>query len=204
MTEATMTALERSLGLNSWLAPGAVVLGVLLSACGGAASQPKPAAPAGASAARPAQAHASGPERVGGIFISETLAKLCSIHARANAPRFDTDSDAITGDERNVLRQVAGCLTNGPLAGKGLLLTGHADARGEREYNMGLGSRRAAAVAKVLEGFGVEHEALSLTSRGELDATGVDEPGWALDRRVELDVRRGKDAVYDVRLVDGD
>jgi len=29
---------------------------------------------------------------------------------------------------------------------------------------------------------------MSTTSRGEMDATGTNEPGWALDRRVDIEL----------------
>jgi peptidoglycan-associated lipoprotein len=67
-----------------------------------------------------------------------------------------------------------------------MLLTGHTDPRGEVEYNLGLGQRRAGSVANYLAGRGMARAHLGATSHGELDATGTDEAGWARDRKVDV------------------
>jgi peptidoglycan-associated lipoprotein len=67
-----------------------------------------------------------------------------------------------------------------------MLLTGHTDPRGEVEYNLALGHRRAGSVAAYVEGHGVARAHLATTSHGELDATGTDEAGWARDRKVDV------------------
>ena len=69
------------------------------------------------------------------------------------------------------------------------MLTGHCDPRGEQEFNMSLGENRAEAVKVFLIGLGVPAEKIRTSSRGELDATGTDEAGWANDRRVDIEVR---------------
>ena len=84
------------------------------------------------------------------------------------------------------LDALAECFINGPAQGKRMLLVGHADPRGEDEYNFGLGQKRAGAVADYLQGKGLEQGRMDPSSRGELDATGTDEAGWALDRKVEI------------------
>jgi peptidoglycan-associated lipoprotein len=67
-------------------------------------------------------------------------------------------------------------------------LEGHADERGSREYNIGLGERRAQAVRRVLMLQGASGEQLSTVSYGEeRPATvGSDDEAWRLNRRVEL------------------
>jgi peptidoglycan-associated lipoprotein len=77
-------------------------------------------------------------------------------------------------------------MTTGPLAGKSIELVGRTDPRGEAEYNMTLGARRANAVEHYLAQLGVATSRLATTSRGALDAQGHDETGWAVDRRVDL------------------
>src|SRR5437773_1179972 len=78
------------------------------------------------------------------IALSSDLIAACGIKA-ANSPnpKFDYDKDELTSDDRNVLDQLATCLTNGALKGKAVALIGRADPRGTEEYNLGLGSRRA-------------------------------------------------------------
>jgi peptidoglycan-associated lipoprotein len=67
-------------------------------------------------------------------------------------------------------------------------LEGHADERGSREYNIGLGERRAQAVRRVLMLQGATANQISTVSYGEERpaATGSDEESWRLNRRVEL------------------
>jgi peptidoglycan-associated lipoprotein len=69
-----------------------------------------------------------------------------------------------------------------------LRLEGHADERGSREYNIGLGERRAQAVRRVLLLQGASATQLTTVSYGEERpaATGSDEEAWRLNRRVEL------------------
>ncbi len=67
-------------------------------------------------------------------------------------------------------------------------LEGHADERGSREYNIGLGERRAQAVRQILSLQGVSAAQLSTVSYGEErpEAFGSDEASYAQNRRVEL------------------
>lgn len=67
-------------------------------------------------------------------------------------------------------------------------LEGHADERGSREYNIGLGERRAQAVRRVLMLQGAQATQLTTVSYGEERPaqTGSDEEAWRLNRRVEL------------------
>ena len=69
-----------------------------------------------------------------------------------------------------------------------VVLEGHTDERGTREYNMALGERRATAVQRYLSMQGVSPAQLELVSYGEERpvATGSDEQSWAQNRRVEL------------------
>ena len=72
--------------------------------------------------------------------------------------------------------------------GARVVLEGHADERGTREYNMALGERRSKAVQRYLVLQGVSPAQLELVSYGEERpvAMGNDEQSWAQNRRVEL------------------
>lgn len=72
-------------------------------------------------------------------------------------------------------------------------LQGNTDARGSREYNIGLGWRRADAVAKVLEMDGVPKRQIQEVSYGSEKpfATGTTDQDYQLNRRVDL-VYQGK------------
>lgn len=119
----------------------------------------------------------------GSIQIDDRILKACGDLPKA---RFAFDSATITGDAAAVLDALAKCFTTGPLAGKGMKIVGHADERGEVEYNLALGQRRAGSVADYLVGKGMEKAKLETSSKGEFDATGQDEEGWAKDRRVDV------------------
>jgi peptidoglycan-associated lipoprotein len=123
------------------------------------------------------------------LALAGDIVSLCGIKISANAtasPTFDYDKDELHPEDRTVLDQLATCLVSGALKGRSVSLTGRADPRGTEEYNLGLGSRRAASVSSYLERLGVGQPQLGVTTRGALDASGTDEAGWAKDRRVDI------------------
>ena len=126
------------------------------------------------------------PIQEGGIQVSGELAEMCNLHVSASKQHFNTNDDSLQPAERDMLVQLAACLSNGNLLSRGLELVGRADPRGESEYNMVLGEKRASRVAGYLESAGVGRMRIKLTSRGELDASGKDEAGWQEDRRVDI------------------
>lgn len=67
-------------------------------------------------------------------------------------------------------------------------LEGHADERGSREYNIGLGERRAQAVRQILMLQGASAAQISTVSYGEERAAvfGSDDEAYSLNRRVEI------------------
>jgi peptidoglycan-associated lipoprotein len=126
--------------------------------------------------------------QTGGLHISEAIVKACGLRRYAPPPMFDFDSASLAEQDRTVLAEVARCFSDGPLRGQGLSLVGRADPRGEGEYNMVLGESRADSVSRYLRDLGVSPHNVKATSRGEMDATGKDEAGWALDRRVDIEM----------------
>jgi peptidoglycan-associated lipoprotein len=69
-----------------------------------------------------------------------------------------------------------------------VVLEGHADDRGSREYNLALGERRAKVIERVLTLQGVLPQQIQVVSFGEErpQAFGHDEESWRLNRRVQL------------------
>lgn len=67
-------------------------------------------------------------------------------------------------------------------------LEGHSDERGSREYNIGLGERRAQTVRRALLLQGVQESQIATVSYGEERpaAAGNDENAWSKNRRVEI------------------
>jgi peptidoglycan-associated lipoprotein len=67
-------------------------------------------------------------------------------------------------------------------------LEGHSDERGSREYNIGLGERRAQTVRRALALQGVQESQITTVSYGEERpaAAGSDENAYSKNRRVEI------------------
>ena len=99
---------------------------------------------------------------------------------------FEFDSSEIRSEFRPVLRAHAEYLAANPTLS--LTLEGHADERGSREYNIGLGERRAQAVRQALMLQGVNSVQITTVSYGEerpADSRSF-EDAWAKNRRVEI------------------
>ena len=105
------------------------------------------------------------------------------------APKFDYESPQLRPESKEVLQRLVTCISSGTLKGRRVLLTGHCDARGEMEFNMGLGAQRSEVGKTILVGAGVPADRILTVSRGKLDANGTDEAGYANDRRVDIEVR---------------
>ena len=65
---------------------------------------------------------------------------------------------------------------------------GHTDERGGAEYNLALGQRRAEAVRKALEVYGVKASQIEAVSFGEErpKAAGHDDSAWSQNRRADI------------------
>ncbi|GGK61137.1 peptidoglycan-associated lipoprotein Pal [Amphritea balenae] len=104
----------------------------------------------------------------------------------ANVFYFDFDKSQLKAEAVVALRGHAKYLVANPSAS--VVLEGHADERGTREYNIALGERRAKAVARVLTVNGVSSSQIELVSFGEEKPAvmGHNASSWAQNRRVEL------------------
>lgn len=99
---------------------------------------------------------------------------------------FEFDSSEVRQADRETLTHHANYLRENPNVT--ITLEGHGDERGSREYNIGLGERRAQAVRQILELSGVGANQLTTVSYGEEKPAvdGHDETAWSQNRRVEL------------------
>ncbi len=104
----------------------------------------------------------------------------------ANIIYFDFDSSEVRADFTDIVARHALILANDPAAR--VRLEGHADERGSREYNIGLGERRAQSVRRMLMIQGASAAQIATVSFGEERplALGSDEGSWAQNRRVEI------------------
>lgn len=103
---------------------------------------------------------------------------------------FAFDSYSIASPEMSKVREVADHLESNP--GQAVILEGHTDERGSREYNLALGERRALAVRDLLRSLGVGADRIQTLSMGEEQpaVSGFDESAWARNRRVEFRLMR--------------
>jgi peptidoglycan-associated lipoprotein len=97
---------------------------------------------------------------------------------------FDFNENVLSTEATAAIDHNAECLK--AAAPASLTLTGHTDPRGTEEYNLALSDKRAQAVRDRLQRVGAQTSSVKLIPKGELEAGGTDESGWAKDRRVDF------------------
>ena len=99
---------------------------------------------------------------------------------------FDLDQDALKPEFQAIMGCHAKYLRDRPSSR--ISLEGHADERGSREYNLGLGERRGNAVNSALQAAGGSASQLTVVSYGEERPVCTDssESCWSQNRRVEI------------------
>jgi peptidoglycan-associated lipoprotein len=99
---------------------------------------------------------------------------------------FDFDSSEIKPEFNDLVSAHAHYLASN--ASIRVRLEGNTDERGSREYNIGLGERRAQAVRRALMLQGVSESQITTVSYGEERpaVTGHTEDAWSRNRRTEL------------------
>lgn len=116
--------------------------------------------------------------------ISEELARIFqNIH-------FDFDKYDIRPDARPILNAIGKYLLENPKVE--ILIEGHCDERGTREYNLVLGEQRALSTRRYLVSLGVSPKRLHTVSYGEdkpLDPASNEE-AWAKNRRAEFKIAK--------------
>lgn len=99
---------------------------------------------------------------------------------------FDYDSFVVKDEFRPVVEGYARFLAANKA--KRMMVEGHTDERGSREYNLALGQKRAEAVVRAMVLVGAGDGQLEAVSFGEERPAvqGADEAAWAKNRRAEL------------------
>ena len=99
---------------------------------------------------------------------------------------FDFDSSEVKSDYNSLITAHARYLAANPSTR--VRLEGNTDERGSREYNIGLGERRAQSVRRALTLQGVAESQITTVSYGEERpaVTGHTEEAWARNRRVDI------------------
>ena len=96
---------------------------------------------------------------------------------------FETDSSALTAEAMATLDKQAAWLNQ--YANYRIMIEGHADERGTREYNLALGARRAAATRQYLVSRGIPANRIKTISYGKEKPVAVcdDISCWSQNRR---------------------
>ncbi|MBL8286832.1 MAG: peptidoglycan-associated lipoprotein Pal [Rubrivivax sp.] len=182
---------------------GAVALAAVavLAACDSAPITPdklpvvesRSTAPAGSGTAGGAGASSSGTpqSQVANVDLTRAGAGAAGNSALLAAPSqrvvyFDFDSFAIRDEFKPLIEGHARALAGNK--SRHMVIEGHTDERGGREYNLALGQKRAEAVLRSMTLLGVGEQQLEAVSYGKERpaAAGSDEAAWAKNRRAEL------------------
>ena len=147
---------------------------------------------AGAAGGTPGAAAAGTPQsQVASVDLERAAAARAAAQAAAAATSqrivyFDFDSFAIKNEFNAMLDGHARALAAS--RDKRMVVEGHTDERGSREYNLALGQKRAEAVVRSLALLGAGEQQLEAVSFGEERPAvpGSDEEAWSRNRRAEL------------------
>lgn len=155
----------------------AALLSLTLAGCGGHKSVKGEEGDQGATASGLAEEGSTS-----GSMLGQDQQQLLS----TNKVYFEFDSSAVDEQSRRVIEAHSQFLIENPDVN--VVLEGHADERGTREYNLALGERRANSVAEIMEAYGVSPGRIQTISYGEERpaALGHDESAWQLNRRVVI------------------
>ncbi len=126
----------------------------------------------------------------GGGVTREALAQLQSALTQVgDRVLFETDRWELRPDGQQIIQGWAQLLRQN--AGANVIIEGHADERGTREYNLALGERRAATARDYLVSLGIDARRIRTISYGkERPAIAESNPdGWAQNRRAVIVVQ---------------
>jgi peptidoglycan-associated lipoprotein len=166
-----------------------MVVVLLVGACALGACASKPSKPATSGEQGMASSGAEGAgatnANAGGGSDDEAAGPQAGLLAKRTV-YFDFDSSEIKGEGTDIVAAHAKYLAANP--GTRVRLEGHTDERGSREYNIGLGERRAQSVRRALLLQGAADAQITTVSYGEERPAvpGHDEAAWAKNRRVEI------------------
>lgn len=115
-----------------------------------------------------------------GVVAGSQLDLVVNVGDRVH---FAYDKYNLTPDSRATLQKQAVWLKGN--SASNIIIEGHCDERGTREYNLALGMRRANAVYDYMLTLGVAADRMSTTSYGKErpQAAGSDDVSWAANRR---------------------
>jgi peptidoglycan-associated lipoprotein len=112
------------------------------------------------------------------------------VDAVVNPVFFAFDKYNLTAESRQILEKNAAELKRAKDAN--VIIEGHCDERGTKEYNLALGEKRARAARDYLVSLGVAGSRLTVVSYGKERPfdSGHSEAAWAKNRRAQLVVKK--------------
>lgn len=124
--------------------------------------------------------------QVATVDLTKQGAGAGAVEAAARIVYFDFDSFVIKDEFKSVVEGNARQLAASK--GRKVMVEGHTDERGGREYNLALGQKRAESVVKAMALLGAAEAQMEAVSFGEERpaAQGSDEAAWAKNRRAEI------------------
>src|SRR5579872_554319 len=164
-----------------------LMLAAALGSAGCASKKPKASTQTqGSEVNNPADSSGADAANAGSVGSDEEVAGPQGGLLAKRVIYFDFDSSEIKGEGTDVVAAHAKYLASH--GGQRVRLEGNTDDRGSREYNIGLGERRAQSVRRALMLQGATEAQVSTVSYGaERPAVvGNDESAWAKNRRVEI------------------
>lgn len=131
----------------------------------------------------------TGQSAVAGVDLSQSGRDGAGPVGVARVVFFDYDSYVIRSDYQSLIETHARFIKASPA--RKVMLEGHTDDRGGREYNLALGQKRAEAVSRALGLLGVPSTQIEAVSFGKEKpaAPGNNEDAFAQNRRAELSYR---------------
>jgi len=167
------------------------VLSVSLVASGCSSKKPRPTPTSSNAAASTDESQTSGADAskafgAAGDATGAGVAGPSGAQLQNRTIYFDFDSSEVKSDYNGLITAHARYLASNPSIR--VRLEGNTDERGSREYNIGLGERRAQSVRRALTLQGVADSQITTVSYGEERpaVTGHTEEAWARNRRVDI------------------
>jgi len=147
-----------------------IILGIFISACSTTAKKTKTAS-----------ASASASASAGDVYTGKDTVKYLATGV-ADRVFFATNSNRLTSAAKSTLDKQAGYLKAAKIS---VVIEGHADERGTREYNLALGERRANAVRDYLMTKGIAKSSIKILSYGKERPANTDSSklAWSQNRR---------------------
>jgi peptidoglycan-associated lipoprotein len=176
---------------NTWLRNSLVLVlaGVMLAGCAGAGSKRQPTEPSAEPIDTTDTTRAPSSSGTQSSMFDANMNPYVPGSSNRLLPRtyyFDYDRSLLKQEDLASLEMHATVLRSNP--DRSVVIEGHADERGTREYNLALGERRSDAIRTFLMSAGVSQRQIEMVSYGEErpEDPGHDEAAWSRNRRAIL------------------